>query len=182
MYKPSNNPKVHQLTRTWKQRSYRLTDLKAVEGHDSNNNAIKLCAWCAETELKSKRRKYCSQQCNNSALAWARPQKEHNLNVLLARQNWKCSICGHDYIPLIEQLLINGRVYRKPKNFKVEFSYWLMKRIKQKSPRGTQPEVDHVLAICNGGLPLDLDNLRCLCYSCHKVKTKTDLSGKRNKK
>ena len=36
-------------------------------------------------------------------------------------------------------------------------------------------EVDHVKAIALGGDQWDIDNLRTLCYRCHKEKTKKDL-------
>lgn len=43
-------------------------------------------------------------------------------------------------------------------------------------------EVDHILAISKGGQSVGLDNHQAICYSCHKEKTKKDLSGKRRKK
>lgn len=36
-------------------------------------------------------------------------------------------------------------------------------------------EVDHIIAICNGGEEWDEENLQVLCNSCHKLKTKEDL-------
>ena len=36
-------------------------------------------------------------------------------------------------------------------------------------------EVDHIRAKCLGGDPWDEDNLRTLCHSCHKKKTKQDM-------
>jgi 5-methylcytosine-specific restriction endonuclease McrA len=56
-----------------------------------------------------------------------------------------------------------------------------MRRIKSKSPEERRPEIDHRIPISKGGSPLsiNLDGLDCLCYSCHKKKTKVDLSGKR---
>ena len=38
-------------------------------------------------------------------------------------------------------------------------------------------EVDHVIALCNGG-PDDETNLQSLCIACHKVKTLQDLGIK----
>ena len=44
-------------------------------------------------------------------------------------------------------------------------------------------EVDHIVAIVNGGEYFDKENLRTLCEICHKKKTKADLiTMKRNKK
>ncbi len=36
-------------------------------------------------------------------------------------------------------------------------------------------EVDHIKAIINGGDMWDINNLRTLCYPCHKKKTRLDL-------
>ena len=38
-----------------------------------------------------------------------------------------------------------------------------------------RPEVDHVVAKCNGGDPWDEANLRILCHECHTVKTADDM-------
>lgn len=38
-------------------------------------------------------------------------------------------------------------------------------------------EVDHILALCNGGSDAD-DNKRALCDDCHKDKTRSDLGQK----
>lgn len=36
-------------------------------------------------------------------------------------------------------------------------------------------EVDHIIALVNGGRMWDKDNLRVLCHKCHIQKTKSDL-------
>ena len=43
-------------------------------------------------------------------------------------------------------------------------------------------EVDHIIAICNGGDMWDEDNLRTLCNKCHKKKTKKDFKDRKRKK
>jgi hypothetical protein len=145
-------------------------------------DSVKLCAWCYS--CKTKGPKYCGKDCANSARAHAYPQKEESLFYLLSRQDFKCALCLHDYIPLIEQLLINGRVYDKPTNFRTEFNYWLMKRLKSKSQKDFRPEIDHRQAIWRGNPPLSigLEGVWCLCHTCHLQKTsKIDLAGPRKK-
>ena len=39
-------------------------------------------------------------------------------------------------------------------------------------------DVDHILAITNGGMCFDTDNVRPLCQECHKRKTKNDMGIK----
>jgi 5-methylcytosine-specific restriction endonuclease McrA len=140
---------------------------------------IKMCAWCYSSKTKGP--KYCSQLCAKSARAHFYPQKEEALNFLLIRQNFQCANCQYDWKPLVLQLLQNGRVYDKPNDYLTQLSYWLIRRIKSKSPENRKPEVDHVIPLFKGGQALGLSNHWCLCYSCHKAKTKVDLSGKRSK-
>ena len=40
-------------------------------------------------------------------------------------------------------------------------------------------EVDHKIALCNGGEMWDEDNLWVLCHECHRVKTNEDMRIKR---
>jgi hypothetical protein len=176
MLKLPLNPIAIELIKSCTDRSTaldKITPLVTLEG-------VKLCAWCHLEKARGP--KYCGEDCRISARAHFYPQKEESLNFLLMRQNFQCAHCQYDWKPLIEQLLVNGRVYDKPNDYKVQFSYWLMRRIKSKSPKLQKPEVDHRIPIYKGGSPLGLDNVDCLCYTCHKIKTKIDLSGKRSKK
>lgn len=175
MYEKSNNPIVEELTKSHKGRRINLSLIKVqlIDG-------IKSCAWCSK--VITSRQKYCSQTCADHILAWANPQKEYGLNMLLARQDFKCNICQYDYKPLISQLLINGRVYDKPADYTKVYSYYLMRRIKSKSEQGREPEVDHVVAISKGGQSLGFENHQAICKTCHKVKTKVDNSGPRKKR
>jgi hypothetical protein len=176
MYKDSKNPKAIELTKSHRERSINLNTLEVLKIDN-----IKYCAWCTENSLNG-RIKYCSNQCKVSANAWAYPQKEEGLNLLLMRQDWKCNSCKYDYTDLIKQLLINGRVYNKPDDFKTELSFFLMKRIKRHSEPGREPEVDHVIPVSKGGQTLGISNHQVLCKSCHKSKSKIDNSGPRKSK
>jgi hypothetical protein len=176
MFKPSNNPKVLELTKSCTSRHLNLDLIQPLISPEG----IKLCAWCLS--VKTKGPKYCGKDCAKSARAHFYPQNEESLNYLLIRQDFKCADCKYDWKPLIEQLLINGRVYDKPKDYKTELSYWLMRRIKSKSPKEYRPEVDHIIPIYKGGTPLGQENHQILCFSCHKAKSKVDNSGKRTKK
>lgn len=174
MLKLPLNPKAIDLIKSCAERYISLDHIAPVivEG-------IKMCAWCYSSKTKGP--KYCGKDCAKSARAHFFPQKEDALNYLLMRQDFQCANCKYDWKPLIEQLLINGRVYDKPDDYKTQLSYWLMRRIKSKSSKERRPEIDHRTPIFKGGSPLsiNLEGVQCLCYSCHKNKTKVDLSGKR---
>lgn len=43
-------------------------------------------------------------------------------------------------------------------------------------------DVDHIVAIVNGGMMYDIDNLRPLCRPCHKKKTAKDIKEKTMRK
>jgi len=176
MLKPPTNPKAIELIKSCQNRSVALTLIQPIIV-----DGVRLCAWC--NAMKVKGIKYCGKDCSQSAKAHFYPQGENSLWYLLVRQDFKCSDCQYDYVPLILQLLVNGRVYDKPNDFKVVYSYWLMKRIKQKSPEGHEPEIDHVQAIYKGNKPLslNLEGVVCLCKTCHRRKTSRDLSGPRKK-
>ena len=184
MFKPSGNPKVLELTKSIRERSYNLSCLDPVELQELNakGKPKRLCAWCNETELIHGNRKYCTQNCSNSAMAWAYPQKEDALRYLLCRQDWKCSHCQYDYRPLIQQIIskdqeIIGKVFDLN-----SIPWYYLKRLKRKSPKEYKPEVDHIIPVSKGGDTLGLSNHACLCYTCHKVKSKIDNSGPRKKK
>lgn len=174
--KPPLNPKAIDLIKSCTDRYEALDQIRplVVDG-------VKMCAWCHSIKVKGI--KYCGPDCSLSAQATFYPQKEESLFYLLVRQDFKCAVCQYDYIPLVNQLLINGRVYDKPDDFKAKYSYWLMKRIKSKSPKEHKPEVDHINPVYKGNsaLSVGLEGVWCLCYKCHKTKTSKDLSGPRKK-
>lgn len=183
MFKPSGNPKVLELTKSVKERSYNLSCLQAIKLPELNakGKPKRLCAWCSVEELTHGNQKYCDTQCANSAMAWAYPQKEDALRYLLLRQEWKCAHCKYDYLP--ELTVIAAKDRHASETFNLESLPWYyFKRLKNHVSKEHNPEVDHILAISKGGDSLGLSNHQILCYTCHKAKTKIDLSGKRPKK
>lgn len=184
MFRPSNNPKVLELTKSVRSRSYNLSCLEPVKLEQLNEKGKpkRLCAWCCETELKHGNQKYCSILCRNSAMAWAYPQKENGLRFLLIRQDWKCIDCQFDYRPLMDLILEKDR---KVFEYPIEMNtcpWYYFKRLKGvKTPKEHRPEVDHIIPVSKGGDTLGLDNHACRCYKCHKVKSKIDNSGPRKR-
>jgi len=185
MFKPSKNPKVEELTKSIRSRSYNLSCLQPIilEELNKKGQTKKLCAWCAEGEFYNGNQKYCSNECSDSAMAWAYPQKENALRFLLIRQEWKCAGCQFDYLPIMKTIL-----QREKKDYPStpdidpgKLPWYYFKRLKGRCPDDRRIEIDHVIAIRHGGDSLGISNHRALCYTCHKAKTKIDNSVKRNK-
>lgn len=115
-------------------------------------------------------------------MAWSYPQKEESLAQLLIKQDYKCNGCQFDYVPFMEDIAAkNKAVGRLEWDWRNEYIWYFYKRLKDQVPPERKPEVDHITPIYKGGLSLDVANLQCICYTCHKTKTGKDLSGKRKK-
>lgn len=179
MIKPPGNTKVLELTASSTRRSISLDRIKPI----MNEKGEKHCAWCA-TERLVGRRKYCSDVCSNSAMAWFYPQKEWALFILLTRQDWRCKACQHDWRPeaqLVHDKLYKGyEAYGPVHKLGEKFDWGVVTRLKGRLT-DRKPEVDHVIPIYKGGQSLGLDNHQAICHLCHKAKTSVDLSGKRTK-
>lgn len=178
MFKKSGNPKVEELCKSWTKRSYNLGGLNAIK-----RDLLRYCAWCGEGKLNHGNAKYCTELCSHSAMAWAYPQKENSLFVLLVKQEWKCEICKYDYRPLAEN--IHKGLYKQwggsEHKLGEKFDWGLIKRLKSNIPKDKRLEIDHVIAISKGGQAIGVENLRALCFLCHKEKTRLDNSGPRKK-
>lgn len=183
MFKPSGNPKVAELTKSIRERSYNLSCLQAIKLPELNakGKPKRMCAWCGTMELTHGNQKYCTSECSNSAMAWAYPQKEDGLRFLLIRQDFKCLACAYDYLPIMEAVTARDRsMLGATFNYKT-LPWYYFKRLKEKAPKEHRPEVDHIVPIYKGGASLGLDNHQAICYTCHKTKTSKDLSGKKSK-
>ncbi|HEY5235501.1 MAG TPA: HNH endonuclease signature motif containing protein [Rhabdochlamydiaceae bacterium] len=184
MFKPSGNPKVLELTKSVRERSYNLSCLQPIKLEELNakGKPKRLCAWCNETELNHGNQKYCSSDCSQSATAWAYPQKEDALRYLLVRQDWKCIDCQFDYRPIMEAIVERDRKISGTAMPIDTLPWYYLKRLKNKVDWENKPEVDHVIPVAKGGDTLGLSNHACRCYRCHKKKSKIDNSGPRKKK
>lgn len=180
MYKKSANPQVEELTKSCKERSYNLSALKAVTRVMGEGlKPTRFCVWCGEVKLNHGNQKYCSSPCSTNAMAWAYPQKEEGLFMLLVRQDWKCNLCDHSWKQLAQN--IHDAEYAKYPQHVLGgvYDWMLVKRLKYKAEKKHAPEVDHIVPIYKGGTSLGLENHQAICYTCHKSKTGKDLSGKR---
>lgn len=180
MWKPTKNPKILELTKSFKDRALQLSRSMKPDVVDGK----RMCCWCGEVDLgKNANKKYCSKECSEAIFTWAQPQKGNGLHALLVRQDWKCNICQHDWKPDLENLLEDCKLRKwAVPNFGGETSEFFMKRFKNRVRAAQSPEVDHIVPISKGGESLGLGNHQAICYTCHKTKTKVDNSGPRKKK
>lgn len=177
MFKKSGNPKVEELTKSHKERSFNLSDLSAIK-----LDGKRFCAWCGIGQLHHGNAKYCATECSRSAMAWAYPQKEESLAALLIKQDYKCNICKFDYVPFMDAIAEKNKSYNRLEvDWRNEYIWYFYKRLKEQVPKASRPEVDHIAPIYKGGSPLGMENHQVICYTCHKAKTSKDLSGKRKK-
>ena len=173
MYKSFNyiEPRfaIKQLEQLIKKRYIQKTShIKPVVGAGK-----KYCAWCGKVEIKGRCVKYCSSDCKDSSDIFANPQSKFSLMFFLERQEFKCTLCGHDYLPTVEAIFKRYKERYKHKTYKdlrFAIGYWLS----DKCVDDTKPEIDHIKAICNGGISLGIDNHRVICKKCHAQKTKED--------
>lgn len=182
MFKPSKNPKVEELTKSCKERYVPVAELN----HIIREDGTKGCIWCGDP-LKTKHhmQRYCKDKmCSKSAYAWASPQKEEGMFFLMVRQNWCCNICGYDYKPFIESNIIDKfygthtSYFGKSGDYRKEFSFFVLRRLKEMIDPKLKPEVDHIVPIFKGGQSIGLANHQVICYYDHKGKTSKDLSKK----
>jgi hypothetical protein len=181
MWKSTRNPKILELTKSFKERGLQLSKHMKVTPEEDGR---RLCLWCGEEELKgSKLKKYCSPECSEAIFAWAQPQKDNGLHALMVRQDWQCNICHFDYKPIRDKVIdyFNKKNWLIP-NFGSQKSQRYMRIFKANSPFEQSPEVDHVVPIYKGGQSLGFENCQAICYTCHKKKSKIDNSGPRKKK
>lgn len=175
MWTKPQNPTVIKLITECRERRMNLSPIVAAVSAEG----AKLCAWCL-APLTGRRYKWCSKACGDSAFAWANPQSEYGLAHLLHRQDYSCAGCAHNWHPLANSLM-GTRGIAKAHNV-AQFSMRFMKSLKRQSPKGTKPEVDHVIPVALGGATLGFDNHQAICTQCHKAKTKIQNSGPRTKK
>lgn len=162
MYKKSKNPEVEELTKSYTDRIYPITTISFIP----NEQGIRSCIWCGDP-LKSRHAltRYCKDpECMKSAYAWSNPQGDEGKKYLLEMQDWKCKLCGYDY-SAVKAAVFVGKSAKK----------------RALIPEDRRPEVDHIVPISKGGQSLGLENHQCICYTCHKAKTKIDNSGPRKK-
>jgi 5-methylcytosine-specific restriction enzyme A len=135
-------------------------------------NGRPLCRRCSsEIQKGSGRRTFCSETC---VTEWkVRTQPEFAAELVHARDKGICSSCQRDCDALHRKIRITKRARRQRRMTELGLPAYLLRRRRYW-------EVDHVKPVVEGGGSCGLENLRTLCWECHRKVTR-ELAVRRGK-
>lgn len=127
-------------------------------------NGRPLCRRCSgEIKKGSGRRTFCSGEC---VVEWKiRTQPEFAAELVHARDKGVCVACQRDCDALYRKIRVTKRARRKRRLAELGLPEYLLRRKRYW-------EVDHIRAVVEGGGCCGLDNLRTLCWDCHRKVTR----------
>lgn len=144
------------------QRSANLAQLVVLQGR---------CCWCNRNDILPPRKRYCSDDCRDSAFVWCNPQSPTSKGwQLLNRQEFSCACCGlsfEDFLRKRLRHLFNGvatGLYNRPRNDR-----WSLHAFADQF--GHIFNADHRVPLFLGGQGLGLGNIQVLSTQCHEKKT-----------
>ena len=126
---------------------------------------------CLEIPKGSGRRTFCSEAC---VVAWKiRTQPDFAAERVHARDRGICVTCARDCDALQRKIRVCKRSGRARRMAELGLPAYLLRRRRSW-------EVDHVKPVVEGGGSCGLDNLRTLCWECHRQVTR-ELQARRGK-
>jgi len=135
-------------------------------------NGRPLCRRCsAEIAKGSGRRTFCSEAC---VIDWKiRTQPEFAAEQVHARDKGVCLSCARDCDALQRKIRVTKWARRKRRMAELGLPEYLRNRRRYW-------EVDHIQPVVEGGGSCGLENLRTLCWECHRRVTR-ELALRRGK-
>lgn len=135
-------------------------------------NGRPLCRRCqGEIAKGSGRRTFCSEGC---VTEWKiRTQPEFAAECVHARDKGICASCTRDCDALYRKMRVTKHARRKRRMTELGLPAYLLRRRRYW-------EVDHIQPVVLGGGSCGLDNLRTLCWECHRKVTR-ELQMRRRK-
>ncbi len=135
-------------------------------------NGRPLCRKCAgEIKQGSGRRTFCSESC---VVEWKiRTQPEFAAEQVHARDQGVCVTCRRDCDALFRKIRVTKHAQRKRRMLELGLPAYLLRRRRYW-------EVDHIQPVVEGGGSCGLENLRTLCWECHRKVTR-ELALRRGK-
>ena len=135
------NPHVFEIVKSNTKRSLALDKIRGEKG---------CCKWCTG-KIENNRKKYCSEDCKQSAWAFFYPQK-YAYQFLIKRQSGCCAHCAYDFKSGIKKWHYG------------QGGYDIV----------DQGDVDHIIPIHKGGEILGIENHQLLCRECHIKKSASE--------
>jgi 5-methylcytosine-specific restriction endonuclease McrA len=131
-----------------------------------------LCRKCSgEIAKGSGRRTFCSEAC---VVEWKiRTQPEFAAERVHARDKGVCVTCARDCDSLFRKIRVTKKARRPRRMAELGLPAYL-------SRRRRYWEVDHITPVVEGGGSCGLENLRTLCWECHRKVTR-ELGVRRGK-
>lgn len=123
------------------------------------------CRWCGN-KCEGRRTRWCSDDCVESfdmLFNWNRIRSE-----VLNRDNHTCQLCGSKADNIRKSTILENEKHFKYFSSKSgrSFEYWLGRSVHR-----SWLEVDHIVPVVEGGGCCGLDNLRTVCFICHRKET-----------
>lgn len=151
-------------------------------------NGKRLCRNC-ETECQPPRKTFCGQKCIDEWNNRANPAVLRQL--AFERDQGVCQICRLDVarIVMISRRLYNRALRRHRYHYRAVDNDWLLGVFwRVMEARGFRRrvghfwEADHIVPVVEGGGCCGVENIRTLCYPCHRVETQKLLARRREER
>ena len=122
-------------------------------------NGRALCRWC-NLEVPPRRSTFCSAWCVHE---WRlRSNPGYLRDQVFLRDKGICALCGVNTRSAYGELRRARGTHRQKL-----LERWGLKSLNRK----TLWDADHIVPVAEGGGECDLDNIRTLCLTCHRLQT-----------
>ena len=166
---PGENPALRAKTVPPRKQPGGWADPKQLPRGPSGRPQCRRCQ--LEIPKGSGRRTFCSDAC---VTEWKiRTQPEFAAERVHTRDKGVCTACARDCDALYRKIRVTKWARRKQRMAELGLPAYLLRRKRYW-------EVDHIQAVVEGGGSCGLENLRTLCWECHRQVTR-ELQVKRGK-
>lgn len=118
------------------------------------------CRGCG-SDIPKGRESWCSKQCYNTY------EPSRVIDAVKLRDKGICQACGFDLKAALSTW--DNRYWQMSRESRIDHAVW--SEWKAANPKPPKPNYDHIIPFCEGGMTI-LENMRMLCESCHKQRTK----------
>lgn len=130
-----------------------------------------ICRYCQTAECLPPRRTFCSSSCVHEHKI--RTRGSYAKRYLFKRDRGVCSSCGEDTKKVADDLLeirlLQGR--DEEQWFKQLHGIPASRKVWTRKLGGGLWDMDHIVAVRDGGGGCGLEGLRTLCIPCHRART-----------